>query len=120
MQRPKDRYALPSERRIFLMLIFALLFLAVPALGTESSAATPTGNAQLKTVVIPVDGMVCFACAATIKRTVKSLGGVSSTEVSLEKRTVQVTYAADQLTPERIAAAINKLGYKAGAPRDAP
>jgi Cu+-exporting ATPase len=57
--------------------------------------------------------MACVVCAATVRKTVKSLDGVSRVEVSLEKRSARVTYAAGRLSPERIVAAIDKLGYKA-------
>jgi copper chaperone CopZ len=63
-------------------------------------------------------GMVCVACAATVKRALKSIDGVSNVEVSLEKRTVQVTYAPDKLSPDRLVAAVNKAGYSAGAPKE--
>jgi len=64
--------------------------------------------------------MACVVCAATVKKTVKSLAGVSRVEVSLEKRGAQVTYEPDKVSPDTIVAAINKLGYKAGSPREAP
>lgn len=73
--------------------------------------------AQSKTVVIPVQGMVCVACAGTVKAALKSVSGVSRVEVSLEKRTAHVTYAPEKLSPYELAAAIDKAGYKAGLPK---
>ncbi|MGE3280001.1 MAG: heavy-metal-associated domain-containing protein [Alphaproteobacteria bacterium] len=83
----------------------------VPASETKSS---------LHTVEIPVEGMACFVCAGTIKNTVKSLAGVLQVEVSLEKRAATVTYFGDGQIPGRIVAAIDRLGYKAGTPREIP
>ena len=46
--------------------------------------------------------------------------GVVGVEVSLEKRNARVTYFANLLTPDQIVTAIDKLGYTAGTPKDAP
>ena len=91
-------------------------WLAVLAGGTPATVTDV--KPSLKTVDIPVDGMACVVCAASVRKTVKSLDGVSRVEVSLEKRSARVTYADGRISPERIVAAIDKLGYKAGTPRD--
>ncbi len=111
-----------------LLPVFAALIVlsGVPSrvLAAEASAAVtePTGDAKpsLKVVQIPVEGMACIACAASVKHAVKKLNGVVSVEVSLEKRNARVTYFANLLTPDRIVAAIDKLGYTAGTPKDRP
>jgi copper chaperone CopZ len=110
--------ALASTRRMLLGLAAASVLLGIPGAGLAAEPS-PKGAAQadLKTIVIPVEGMVCFACAATVKKAVQSLGGVVDVEVSLEKRTAKVTYAADKLSADRIAAAINQAGYRAALPR---
>jgi copper chaperone CopZ len=41
---------------------------------------------------------------------------VVDVEVSPEQRTAKVTFAANKLSAERIAAAINQAGYRAGMP----
>jgi copper chaperone CopZ len=119
-----DRYSLRLSffRRIALVLASVISLLAPTGYVFAAAAPTPATDSQpaLKTVVIPVEGMACVVCAATVKKTVKSLAGVSRVEVSLEKRGAQVTYAPDKLSPDTIVAAINKLGYKAGSPREAP
>jgi copper chaperone CopZ len=89
---------------------------AVLAAGTP--AAVSEEKPTLRTVDIPIDGMACVVCAATVKKPVKSLDGVSKVEVSLEKRSARVTYATGRLSAERIVAAIDGLGYKAGTPRE--
>jgi copper chaperone CopZ len=82
--------------------------------------AFPAGmpGAQVKTVVIPVQGMVCVACAGTVKAALKSINGVSRVEVSLEKRTAEITYAPEKASRDQLIAAINKAGYKAGTPKE--
>ena len=87
--------------------------------GTGTLTAQPAKESALKTVVIPVEGMACVACAASVKRALKAIDGVSEVEVNLEKRSARVTYAAGKVTAERLAAAINRLGYRAGTPREA-
>jgi len=91
---------------------FVVLGLTMP--GVPASAAQ--GN--LKTVLIPVEGMACVACAASVKRALKALDGVSEVEVNLERRSATVKYANDKVTPERLVAAITKLGYRAGTPKE--
>jgi copper chaperone CopZ len=96
---------------------------AMPARAAEAAApadAHSEAKSSLHTVEIPVEGMACFVCAGTIKNTVKSLAGVLRVEVSLEKRSTKVTYFGDGHVPERIVAAIDKLGYKAGIPMETP
>lgn len=79
---------------------------------TVQAATSPTG----KTVTIPVEGMSCVACAARVKKTLKNMPGVQTVQVNLEHRYAEVTYIEGQQSPERLVAAINQLGYKAGTP----
>jgi copper chaperone CopZ len=71
---------------------------------------------QAKTVTMPIEGMTCASCVAQVKRTLKSMDGVTGVEVSLEHRHAEVRYVDAKVSPERLAAAINELGYKAGTP----
>ena len=81
-----------------------------PAL--RSGLAAP----DLASAVFPVEGMTCGACAARVKGTLKDIDGVADVEVSLAERNVRVRFADEKVTPERLAAAINELGYKASIP----
>ena len=80
------------------------------------STALAADNPAIKTVTIPVEGMSCAACAARVKKTLKEMPGVQAVELSLEHRNAQVRYLQGQVSPERLVAAINQLGYKAGTP----
>jgi copper chaperone CopZ len=93
--------------------------LAAEASTTVTQSATQA-KSSLRVVEIPVEGMACVACAASVKSAVKNLNGVVGVEVSLEKRNARVTYSANLLTPDQIVAAIDKLGYSAGSPKDLP
>ncbi len=71
---------------------------------------------QQKTVTIPIEGMACMLCVGRIKKTLKALDGVLEVTVSLEHRNAQIRYRETTVSPERLAAAINDLGYTAGTP----
>jgi Cu+-exporting ATPase len=73
----------------------------------------------MKTVVIPVEGMSCAACVARIKKTLTSVDGVADIKVSLGERSARVRFDASRLSPDRLVAAINGLGYRAGVPTEA-
>lgn len=83
--------------------------------------ATPRAHAAqslaTRVVNMPVDGMACISCAASIKQKLKSVEGVSDVEIIFAQRLFRITYFASRPdVPRRAAAAINSLGYKAGAP----
>lgn len=77
----------------------------------QETLATPTS-----TVSLPVEGMSCGSCVASVKRTLRALEGVTSVEVSLAERRARVRYDESKVTPDQIAAAISELGYKTGPP----
>lgn len=89
--------------------------------GACRTQATPATHqeAALRTVVIPVEGMSCVACAARIKKTLAAIEGVGHVEVSLGERRARVAFDSSRVSPERLVAAINGLGYHASAPADA-
>jgi copper chaperone CopZ len=60
--------------------------------------------------------MVCASCTASVKKTLKSIEGVTEVEVSLERRQARVRYVEAKVSPKALVAAINELGYKAGVP----
>ena len=103
---------------VAMLLVFGGLPGQVLAAGV--SPAATEAKPSPKVVDIPVDGMACVACAASVKSAVKALPGVVGVEVNLEKRNARVTYFASLLTPDQIVAAIDKLGYTGGMPKDAP
>ncbi len=115
-----NRYRTPV-RRLLLALAAAAFLSGSPSWLhlAQASSTTSTQAAELKTVTIPVEGMSCVACAAQIRRTVRAIDGVSSAEVVFATRSVRVTYVPDRLSPDRVAAAINALGYRAGLPTEA-
>ena len=116
--------AKPQGKRIGPAVLLGILLLAVVVLGAfllqrGSQTARPPARASTQTaaVTIPIEGMSCAACVARVKQTLKSMDGVRQVEVRLAERDTRVRYEGTKVTPERLAAAINKLGYKAGAPK---
>lgn len=88
--------------------------------GREEPPHAAVPKTGLKTVFVPVEGMSCMVCATSIKKTLSALDGVSEVELNLGERRARVRYDPAKLSPERLTAAINSLGYKAGKPQEAP
>lgn len=70
-----------------------------------------------ESIIIPIEGMSCSACVARVKKAMKGTEGVSEANVNLEKGEVEIRYESAKNSPEKLAATINGLGYKAGSPR---
>src|SRR6266700_3211523 len=73
-------------------------------------------SAEVQTVTIPIEGMACMLCVGRVKKTLKAIDGVQEVTVSLEHRHAHLRYRETTVSPERLAAAVNDLGYKAGTP----
>lgn len=102
-------------------LCYILIFLIA------SACSSPNGDKQenieqnlsaqnLTKTTIPVEGMTCNACVASIKKKLNSMEGLEEVKVSLEHRNTIVFYEEDEVSPQQIRDAINELGYKAGEP----
>jgi Cu+-exporting ATPase len=64
------------------------------------------------TISLPVTGMTCANCAATIERVLtKKLSGVITASVQLAAETVQIEYIPSLTTPEHMIRAIESAGY---------
>jgi Cu+-exporting ATPase len=84
----------------------------------ESSRPSATQEDNLKTVIIPIEGMSCSACAARVKKALTSIDGVADVEVNLADRNARVRFAPSKLSPDRLVSAVNGLGYHASAPTE--
>lgn len=104
----------------------AVVFIAaiIAALQPWRGSAEPFVNPALQgaqaavtvSATIPVDGMICVICAASVRQTVRGVDGVTGVEVDLAAKRARVTYVEGQTSPEQIAAAIARRGYKTGVP----
>jgi P-type Cu+ transporter len=78
---------------------------------TGASAATAT------TATIPVTGMTCAACQASVQRTLQRTPGVQDATVNLMMGNATVTYDPAAVAPDALVAAIRDTGYGAELPR---
>ena len=72
----------------------------------------------MQKVKMPVDGMVCNACQSTVKKTIKSVDGVTNVEISLEKKFAFFTYDPQKVKLEQVQKAVNDKGFTAGKPQE--
>ncbi|HVA67096.1 MAG TPA: copper ion binding protein [Elusimicrobiota bacterium] len=79
-------------------------------------AANQEAQAHMKTVFIPIRGMVCVKCAARIEKALSSMDGVGKSRVSLAERAARVEFDPSRVSAARIVEVINGLGYHAGKP----
>lgn len=81
----------------------------------QSSSNVPASSPNVPNarVLLAIDGMHCTTCANGIKVMLKRTPGVTSAEVSFERREADVEYDPSRTSPEKIIEAINNLGYKA-------
>lgn len=109
------------DRSALVLLLLSALVLAATVAGCSSSSTgtskTQPAAPQLQTIRIPVEGMSCVSCAASVKRALKGIEGVQQVEVSLENREAVVRFSPEKVTTDRLESAINGLGYKAGKSR---
>ena len=82
----------------------------------QGRTQVPVPQASTSVVTIPVEGMSCVSCAATVKKAIQKIDGVTEVEVSLEHRAARVRYINGKVSPDQLVAAVNHLGYRAGAP----
>ena len=74
---------------------------------------------KINVVNLPVIGMTCANCAATIERTLtKRVSGVTSATVNLATETATVKYDPSIVTLETLAEAVDRAGYTLVLPRD--
>ena len=94
--------------------IFSLLLTVLVLTSSMVVAQTTAGNDK---VVFDVN-MHCEACQKKIEKNIAFEKGVKAMEVSLENKTVALTYDAKKTSPEKLQAALVKLGYKADVKSD--
>jgi len=75
-----------------------------------SRPAGKRGN--MKTVTFRIEGMHCGGCVDTLKALLSAESGVHAAEVSLERGEARVLYDPKLADPERLAATIEKPGYR--------
>jgi Cu+-exporting ATPase len=72
--------------------------------------------AETQKVTLPVEGMTCAACQATVQKALNKAPGVAKATVNLMTNEATVTYDAGATDPARLVAAINDTGYVSHLP----
>lgn len=67
-------------------------------------------------ITLPVDGMTCAACQATVQRALTAAPGVAKAAVNLLSHEATVYYDPSATNPEALVAAINDTGYESRLP----
>lgn len=99
--------------------ILVLAISVLTACRRDAQAPAPAGGdttVAMRTVTVPVDGMICQVCAGTVKSTLKKVDGVRDAEISLEKRHAVIQYDEHKVRLETLTRAIRDAGYKPGVP----
>lgn len=80
------------------------------------TATTSVPSAIAAKVTLPVDGMTCAACQATVQRALSKTPGVTRAAVNLMMHEATVHFDPAATDPARIVAAINDTGYLSRLP----
>ncbi len=62
----------------------------------------------------PIQGMTCGNCVRHVEKALKSLPGIASLEVNLEKHEALVEYDSTVVTYESMASVLKEAGYIMG------
>ncbi len=84
----------------------------------KSASKEQTNQVVLQTVKMPVNDMVCSACQSNVKKTIKSVDGVTDVEVNLEKKFAVFTFDPKKVKIEQVQKAVNDKGFEAGKPQE--
>ena len=103
-------------KKILATLILALgaiSFTAAPLLAASSEPSTLQQSKKKKTETVTFTvGMHCKNCVKKVTDNISFEKGVKDLKVSLEDKTVTITYDPAKTNPETLKKAIEKLGYK--------
>src|SRR5512134_3765213 len=62
-------------------------------------------------ITLPITGMTCANCVATIERNLRKLDGVTAAEVSLASERASVEYDPNRVGQEGLIARVRRAGY---------
>ena len=66
---------------------------------------------EVKQITLPITGMTCANCVATVERNIKKVGGVEVANVNLSTERASVEYDAAQTDISELVARIERSGY---------
>lgn len=71
----------------------------------------PKENKQVRKIILPITGMTCASCAATIEKALAKLTGVSRVNVNLASEKASIEYDSIKVDTKALMAAISNAGY---------
>jgi mercuric ion binding protein len=80
-------------------------------MSAPAHAAAATENVT-KTALLHVEGMTCAACPVTVRMVLRKLAGVQDASVNRNEKRAVVQYDPAKVTPQQMADAVTKAGYK--------
>jgi len=80
-------------------------------------APSASGQAEMASVIIPVEGMTCFTCELSVESSLKRLPGVQGADARVAEQAAYVSFDPSQVTVEALITAITKTGYRARPPK---
>lgn len=92
--------------------LFALLAAAALLIAGASAADAASKKVQKEEVVFATS-MHCEKCAEKIRENISFEKGVLGLDIKVEDKTVKIVYNPSRTSVEKLAGAINKLGYTA-------
>ena len=99
----------------FLILIFALFFLAACQSNTKKaesdSKAETVQVVQYEEIEFDVTGMTCTGCENSVENGLKQMDGVKEVKASHKNNKVTIKVEKDKLSREEIAQKIETVGY---------
>ena len=66
---------------------------------------------MMREIVLPITGMTCANCAATVERALRRTPGVEGAEVNFATERAVVRIADDEATKETLVQAVERVGY---------
>ena len=98
-----------TNLKVLVVVIFAMLSIQG---FSQNEKGKVKAKKEIKTVRFKSD-MPCQSCANTVKENIAYEKGVKDLEVSLEENIITIKYKSHKTSEEKLAKAIEKLGYKA-------
>jgi len=99
-------------RRWTVVMLVTLSILAVMVVSCGGGDPRPSVPVN---ITFDVEGMTCGSCEAAIVESLMAMDGISSANATHSSGKVEATYDPSKATPEKMAAAIDRLGYTTGS-----
>jgi copper chaperone CopZ len=78
-------------------------------------ALTTAANAQVKSISVRAEGVLCLSCAHRLEKAIQRVDGVSKVTVAMEPVRAEVTpRGGTWIDPERLRGAIKNAGFRPG------